>query len=74
MECVNNIKNNIDVYSSEYRGISKLDDSSINYLIRIQCNPEVKPQIRRDSICEIVDTLEKNNIEIPYRQIDIHNK
>ena len=73
-ECLNNINKNVDVYSSEYRGINKLDDSSINYLIRIQCNPEIKPQIRRDSICEIVATLEKNNIEIPYNQIDIHNK
>ena len=73
-ECVENIKKNIDVFSSEYKGINKLDDSSINYLIRIQCNPEIKPQIRRDSICEIVDILEKNNIEIPYKQIDIHNK
>lgn len=74
LECVSNIKDNIDVFSSEYRGINKLDDSSINYLIRIQCNPEFKPQIKRDCISEIVDTLEKNNIEIPYRQIDIHEK
>ena len=74
LECVSNIKNKIDVFSSEYKGINKLDDSSINYLIRIQCNPEIKPQIRRDSICEIVATLEENNIEIPYKQIDIHNK
>lgn len=73
-KCVNNIKENVKVSSSEYRGINKLDDSSINYLIRIQCKPEIKPQIRRDSICVIVDTLEKNNIEIPYTQIDIHNK
>lgn len=74
MECSNNIKNNVDVYSSEYKGINKLDDSSINYLIRMQCNPEIKPQIKRDCICEIVGTLEKRNIEIPYKQIDIHNK
>ena len=74
LECVSNIKKDIDVFSSEYRGINKLDDSSINYLIRIQCDPEIKPQIRRDSICLIVDTLEKNKIEIPYKQIDIHNK
>ena len=73
-ECLNNINKNVEVHSSEYRGINKLDNSSINYLIRIQCNPEIKPQIKRDSICQIVDTLEKNNIEIPYNQIDIHNK
>lgn len=73
-ECVNNIKSNVKVIGCEYRGINKLADSSINYLIRIQCNAETKPQTRRDSICTIVDTLEKNNISIPYKQIDIHNK
>ena len=73
-ECVLNIKNKVNVKSSEYRGINKLNDSSINYLIRIQCNPEVKPQIKRDSICAIIETLEKNKIEIPYTQIDIHKK
>ena len=73
-ECLNNINNNVKILSAEYRGINKLDDSSINYLIRIQCDPEVKPQIKRDSICVIVETLENNNIEIPYTQIDIHSK
>lgn len=73
-ECINNIKEKAIVKSIEYKGINKLDDSSINYLIRSQCNPEIKPQIKRDIICVIVETLEKNNIEIPYTQIDIHNK
>ena len=72
-ECISNIKSKNKV-DAEYKGINKLDSSSINYLIRIQCNPAVKPQIKRDSICIIVETLEKNNIEIPYTQIDIHNK
>ena len=67
------IKKNLNV-EAEYKGINKLDDSSINYLIRIWCDQEVKPQIRRNAICLIVDVLEKNGIEIPYNQIDIHNK
>ncbi|MBR3897909.1 MAG: mechanosensitive ion channel family protein [Bacilli bacterium] len=71
---IDNIKTNSKVRSCEYRGINKLDDSSINYLIRIQCEQETKPQTRRDSICKIVEVLEKNGIEIPYKQIDIHNK
>lgn len=54
--------NKENVKSVQYKGINKLDDSSINYLIRLECNPSVKPQIRR------------NSIEIPYTQIDIHNK
>ena len=69
---INNIKNkNI---KCEYRGINKLNDSSVNYLIRINCKQETKPQTRRDAIGIIVDTLEENNIEIPYNQIDVHTK
>ncbi|MBR3198650.1 MAG: mechanosensitive ion channel family protein [Bacilli bacterium] len=73
LECVDNI-NKEDEIEASYKGINKLDSSSINYLIRIRCNPAIKPQIKRDSIGIIVDTLEKYNIEIPYTQIDIHNK
>lgn len=73
-KCVNAINENVKVSSAEYRGVNKLDDSSINYLIRIQCDPEIKPQIKRDSICLILDVLNKNNIDVPYKQVDIHNK
>ena len=73
-EAVFNIQNSLKVDKCEYRGINKMDDSSLNYLIRICCNQETKPQTRRDSICIIIDTLEKHGIEIPYNQIDVHNK
>ncbi len=73
-EAITNIQNNAKVDKCEYRGINKIADSSLNYLIRIWCNEETKPQTRRDSICIIIDTLEKNGIEIPYNQIDVHNK
>ena len=69
---INNIKDK-DI-KCEYRGINKLNDSSINYLIRIYCKQETKPQTRRDAIGIIIDTLEDNNIEIPYNQIDVHTK
>lgn len=74
LDCVENISKEEGIETCSYVGINKLDDSSINYLIRINCNPENKPQIRRNSIGIIVSTLEKNKIEIPYKQIDIHNK
>ena len=74
LECVNNIKDKVETNGVDYKGINKLDDSSMNYLIRIWCDAEIKPQIKRDSIGVIVETLEKNKIEIPYTQIDIHNK
>ena len=71
---VEKLKQKKEIENCEYRGINKIDESSLNYLIRIWCSPETKPQTKRDSICLIIDTLEENNIEIPYNQIDIHNK
>lgn len=73
-EIVERLKEKKEVEKCEYRGINKIDESSLNYLIRIWCNPETKPQTRRDSTCLIIDILEENNIEIPYNQIDIHQK
>lgn len=73
-EAASNIQSNLKVDKCEYRGINKMDESSLNYLIRVWCNQETKPQTRRDSICIIIDTLEKYGIEIPYNQIDVHNK
>ena len=58
----------------EYIGINKFGESSINYLIRIQCNPSTKYQTKRDSQVIIINVLENNKIEIPYNQIDIHTK
>lgn len=73
-KCLLNIKENVKIDKCEYRGINHLNDSNMGYLIRIWCEPKVKPQIKRDSLCQIIKTLEENNIEIPYNQIDIHNK
>ena len=73
-KCLDNIKENVKIDKCEYRGINNLKDSSMGYLIRIWCSPVTKPQTRRDSICQIIKTLEENNIEIPYNQIDIHTK
>lgn len=71
---VEKLKEKKEIERCEYRGINKMAESSLNYLIRIWCNPETKPQTKRDSICLIIDTLEENNIEVPYNQIDIHTK
>lgn len=73
-KCLDNIRENVKIDKCEYRGINNLKESNMGYLIRIWCNPVTKPQTRRDSICQIIKTLEENNIEIPYNQIDIHTK
>ena len=73
-EAISKIEEQEDVLKAEYRGIQEFGDSSIGYKIRIYCKPEFKPQVRRDSNRTIKLVLDKNNIEIPYRQIDLHQK
>lgn len=63
-----------EVSNVEYKNIEEFGDSAIFYRIRIYCNPELKPEIRRNSNRIIKDILDENNISIPYKQIDIHNK
>ncbi len=68
------VKKNKEVESYRYLGVTELADSYIEYLIEVTCNPEKKLQVRRDTIRAILVGLEKNNIEVPFTQIDIHNK
>lgn len=65
-------KNNIE--KCEYRGINNFNDSDIAYQIKVYCNPLEKTQIRRDCLRVILDIFEQNKIDIPYQQIDIHQK
>lgn len=63
-----------DIETAEYKGVAELADSSIKYLLKITCPPERKLQIRRDTLRCILQIMAKNNIEIPYNKIDVHQK
>lgn len=57
-----------------YKGLNEFADSAIIYKIRIQAKPELQPQIKRDSNRIIKIDLDKNDIEIPFMQVDIHTR
>lgn len=57
---------------SKYIGISKLGDSAINYTLSIICQQENQWQIKRDILRIIKNAYEKDNIKIPYQQIEVH--
>ena len=65
------MKNITDV---EYRGLNKFGDSAIYYKIRMYAKAEYQPQLKRDINRIIKLELDRNNIDIPFMQIDIHNK
>lgn len=73
-DIVENVKANPNVDDCMYMGVNNFNDSSIDYLLKIRVNPKVKLQVRRDALRTILDTLSKHKIEIPFQQIDIHNK
>ena len=68
------VKQNNNVNNCKYKGVTELSDSFIEYLLEVDCNQQFKLQVRRDTLRSILLGLEKNNIEVPYTQIDIHNK
>lgn len=68
------IKNIKEVKAIKYMGINEYGDSAIFYKLRIWCMPEIKNQIRRESLRLIKLKLDKNKISIPYTQFDIHSK
>jgi len=68
------IKDNNNVEECKYRGVTELADSSIQYLLEVSCKPEFKLQVRRDTLRTILIGLDKYNIQVPFTQIDIHNK
>lgn len=73
-EIVEKIKKNDKVTSARYISVNKLDDSAIQYLIEVCGSPEFKLQRKRDTHRVILSVLAKNGMEVPYTQIDIHNK
>lgn len=58
---------------SKYLGITELADSSIKYLIDIHCPQDKQWQTKRDVLKLIKEQYEKENIKIPYNQIEVHN-
>ena len=74
-EIVDSIKKNDNIKDCNFLGPNNFNDSSIDYLIGLELvNNERKLQSRRDAIKQIILVLENNKIEIPYNQLDIHNK
>ncbi|MBR6874262.1 MAG: mechanosensitive ion channel family protein [Ruminococcus sp.] len=61
------------VESCEYKGTQFFTESAVKYRLRIFCMPERRPELHRASIRLIQDRLDRENIRIPYNQLDIHN-
>ena len=63
-----------DVENCRYLGINELADSSVKYLVEIKINPLKKLQARRNLLKITLKEMAKDGIEVPYNQLDIHQK
>ena len=63
-----------NVRSCEFLGTQNFEDSRIIYRIRIHCKEDEKNQTRRNALGVVQDVFAKENIAIPFSQIDVHMK
>lgn len=68
------IMDNNHVTGCRYISVNELEDSYIAYGIEIQCNQVYKRQVKRDALRSILVEMAKHEIEVPYTQVDIHEK
>lgn len=73
-EIIETAEINTKIKEIKYVGINEFADSAIYYKLRVWCNAEIKPQIKRDIQKIIKLKLDEHKIDIPYTQIDIHSK
>ena len=62
------------IESCELKGTQNFGESAIIYKIRFFCEPNERPDIRREALRTIQDGLSAEDIHIPYTQLDIHTK
>ncbi len=64
---------NKDILDINYLGIENFNDSSIDYLIRFTCKRGAQWDLKRVVLREIKLAYDKNNVKIPYNQLEVHN-
>lgn len=72
-EIVETIKHNNNVNDCRYLGVNELADSSIQYLLEINCNQQFKLQVKRDALRAVLLVFANDNMEVPYTKITIYN-
>ena len=62
------------IESCELKGLQDFGTSYAFYKIRFFCDPKNRPDIRREVLRIIRQSMQTADIHIPYQQIDIHEK
>lgn len=67
------IKEYPEVKNVDVLGVNSLDDSSVQYRVFVETKPYQYFAVRRDALKMIKEEFEKNNIKIPYPQVEVHD-
>ena len=71
---IEEVKKMPDVYQdSEYLVVEKLDVSAVNYALMIYCKSSEQYAIKRKVLKMIKEIYDRENVKIPYNQIEVHN-
>ena len=62
------------IKSCEFRGLTDLSASSLDYQLFATCEPLDRLQARRNCLRAVMTTLESHHISVPYTQLDLHTK
>lgn len=58
---------------TEILGIDALSSSSVDYLIKAYCNSIDRFTFKRKILALVKSEFDKNNVKIPYQQVEVHN-
>lgn len=61
-----------EIKSCKFVGLSKMDESAMVYMFRMECDPRIHPSCQRIANRIICEELDKVGIKIPYNQLDVH--
>lgn len=73
-QIVNEVEKVSEINNVSYEGVSYFKESNLDYLLRFHCSQSIIRPTTRKVNGIILRVLEKNNIKIPYNQLDIHQK
>lgn len=73
IECVEQLKERKEVVDAKFLGIEKLDNSSVNYSVRVWCKRGTQWDIKRETLKLVKKSYDKAGLTIPYQQIEVHN-
>ena len=73
-EIIEQVKLIPEIKKCEYKNVANLNGSNIDYMINVRVDPTIRRPITRLVHRIILQVLEHNGIEVPYNQLDIHQK